>query len=323
MQASQSGLTCLAVRFRQMVQHRGCADQLELCNLAEGGSCSGPVGSMQALPWIDLLGFSDTQKATATRILLAHSVSHPQHVVSSLRSSALLANDLLVLGINSPGLPETQWHLETEKWFQTTLANIQYRIVDIPNNAWASKQNAANWQTDGGTEYGVVAPRNWQDSYAPALEALCKQQLVRSTNQYQSFLLVGVLVVIIVSCAIIITSWTLELCVANRKSRKLGGSKRHKLLAHIGDGKAHLLYTALKGAGYDGWQDELEALPHRRPHDYTCQRDIAALEEHADGSITIPGPRGGVLDTGLGSRDRQDEKMPASDVALLGRPSPV
>lgn len=273
---------------------------------------------MQVLPWLELLGFSDTQKATAARIMFAHMVSHPQHVVSSLRSSALLANDLLVLGTNSPGLPETQWHLETTNWFQTTLANMQYRIVDFPTNAWASRQDPADWQTTGGAAYGVVAPRNWQDAYGPALEDLCKQQLVRSTDQYQSFLLVGVLIVIIVSCAIIITSWTLEFCVSKRKSRKFGGSKRHKLLAHIGDGKTHLLYTALKGAGYQGWKDELEALPHRSPPDRSNQRDIAALAEGSDGAVMFPGPRNEAVSTSLGDGSSQDDKTPSYSVALLG-----
>lgn len=285
-----------------------------------GGSCSGLLGSTQVLPWADLLGFSDTQKATAARIVLAHAVSHPQHVVSSLRTSALLANDLLVLGTNSPGLPDTQWHLETTSWFQTTLANIQYRVVDFPTNAWASRQDPADWQTTGGTGYGVVAPRNWQDSYGPALEDLCKQQLVRSTDQYQSFLLVGVLIVIIVSCAIIVTSWTLEICDGNHSSRKPGGSKRHKLLAHVGDGKAHLLYTALKDAGYNGWEDELEALPHRTPPDHSAQRDIAAVVELSDGSILFPGPHTEAVGNSMGVNPKasQDDKTPSYSVALLG-----
>lgn len=301
----------------------GCADQIEICNPAVGGSCSGLQGSLQIIAWIELLGLSEAQKASAARIALAHGVSHPQHVVDSLRSSALLANDLLVLGVSSPGLPETQWHREATHWFQTTLANIQYRVVDFPNNAWDSRQDPADWLTTGGATYGVVAPRNWQDSYGPALEDQCSQQLIRSTDQYQSFHLIGVLIVVIVSCAIIVTSWTLEFCVSNRRSRKPGGLKRHKLLAHIADGKAHLLYTALKGAGYQGWVDELEALPHRQPPDHSCQRDIAAIVEQADGSIIIPGPRFGSVGVGVAPGTVQDEKTPSYSVALLGGHTPV
>lgn len=110
----------------------------------------------------------------------------------------------------------------------------------------------------------------------------------------------------------------LEVCVGKRKSRQLGGLKRHKFLAHISDGKAHLLYTALKGAGYHGWEDELEALPHRRPAVQSCQRDIAALVEYPNGSITFPVPQSEAVGTEAGRESGQDDKTPSYNVASLG-----
>lgn len=131
---------------------------------------------------------------------------------------------------------------------------------------------------------------------------------------------------ILVSCAIIITSWTLEFCVLKRKSRKPGGAKRHKFLAYVGDGKAHLMYSVLKGAGYEGWKDELEALPYRGMVERGCQRDVVGRVEREDGSIGFPSPgstvRGVGQEVGNGSL-QDDDKTPAYSVALLGGHSPA
>lgn len=227
-----------------------------------------------------------------------------------------------MLGVESPALPDDQWTREVMKWFQTALANIQYRIVDFPNNFWAANGTiAGDWKTTGNTDYGVVAAKNWQESFAPALEGLCEQQLVRSTDQYQSFLLVGVLIVVVVSVVLIVVSWTLEMCVRRRGSRREGGKKRHKLLAYVADGKTQLLHEVLKGAGHGGWENEFDAVPSRRPADADRERDISPVrEQQGRKAIRYFGPSvGNPPSERADSSERapEEEKVQSVNEALL------
>lgn len=241
------------------------------------------------------LNLNNNQRATAQRILYAHQ-SSLMHNAAGAGTGALSTSDVLVDGLYSPALPDNQWILETTRWFQTSLANIQHRIVDYPNNNWAANQSD-QWDA-AGPAFGVVSPADWKDRAASALEEQCRSQLVRSTDEYQSFVLVGIIVVVIISCTLIITSWTLHCCVSKRKDRRPGGDNRHKLISYIADSKTHMLYTSLRSAGYTGWQDEVESMPTRDAAPYSGDaKDVEAVME-SDGSIWQPGSRHGIVEYG-------------------------
>ncbi|KAI5370755.1 hypothetical protein Slin15195_G016280 [Septoria linicola] len=222
-------------------------------------------------------------------------------------SAAHYADECLVNNIYAPALPDTQWPLETTKWFQTSLANIQHRIVDYPNNNWATNRSDL-WKSNG-PSFGVVDPRIYDDTGSQAFAKQCGSQLVRSANEHQSFIVVGVVVVVVISFAWIITSWTLHLCVSKRKDRQLGARKRHKLLAYIADSKTHLAHTSLRGAGYTGWDLQMHSMPVREVEDYRNAEDIEAVVE-SNGVIWQPGPRHGAVEYNqeLLRTDTSDEK---------------
>ena len=149
--------------------------------------------------------------------------------------------------------------------FQTALANIQLRIADFPVNKWYTNETQ---------NVVVLPPSAWQEDDAAEMEQLCRRQRVMSTDQYQSFSLAGVLLVIVLGPALILTSWFLDLCIQKRSSLQPGGSKRYRRLAWIADDKLQLLRLALKGAGYDDWKNELDSVPVRVTRDKDIQPPI-------------------------------------------------
>jgi hypothetical protein len=103
--------------------------------------------------------------------------------------SALMASDRLV-DLVSPALPRDQWIIETTKWFQMAMADVQYRIVEFPND---------EWDTDTTSGPNVVKPEDWFNYSSSAMRDLCSQQLLRSSDQYQTSSLSGIVIVLIVS----------------------------------------------------------------------------------------------------------------------------
>ena len=119
------------------------------------------------------LGLNEKQEATAERIIDARLHSTIFDVIYLQGGAALMASDLVV-NLVSPALPSNQWIIETTKWFETAMANVQHRIVEFPNNAW---------DTDLNHGPDVVRPEDWFNFSSNAMRALCSQQLVRNSDQ--------------------------------------------------------------------------------------------------------------------------------------------
>ena len=217
------------------------------------------------------LGLTEKREATAERIIDARLHSTIFDVIYQQGSNALMASDLLSGLVTSPPLPRHQWILETTKWFQTAMANVQYRLVEFPNNAW---------DTDTNDGVDVVQPEEWFNFSSNAMRELGSQQLVRSTDEYQKFSLEGIVIVIAISFALIVVSCTLEWCVFLPKRRHYPeGSRRYKRLAYAADGQLQLLRVLLEKADYGDWQDKLEETPYRIPKDPSNQKDITSSFE--------------------------------------------
>ena len=213
-----------------------CHDQTRICGK---DSCT-PLTSSPKLDFRNL-GLNSVQEATALRIKTMREHSNVWNMVHMQGSAALMASDL-IMTVASPALPSDQWVLEVTTWYQSLLANLQYQAVEFPNNAEGTYPIV---QADG------------------ILEKQCYSQLVRNTAEYQSFSLSGVLIIVVVSAALIVLSWTLESCVFAGTGRQSGAYERYKRLAYSADGKHQLLRSTLEAAGYGAWKDELEHIPYR------------------------------------------------------------
>lgn len=257
-----------------------CADQIQLCNSATA-NCSPLMGS-DPTAYLQL-GLTKSQQATAVRLILAHQHSHIYDVVNGRGGSALAASDLLV-NLFSHELPDNQWIAEATQMFQTALANVQLRIVDFLTNTWFTNTTR--------NLLVLAASAVDPDDKGPEMEALCRQQRVQSTAEYQSFSLAGVIIVCVLSPAVITTSWFLESCVKQRKSLQSNGSKRYRRLAWVADGKLQLLRMALTGSGYRGWEHEMDDVPVRsgvkdiqppfEDHDAVLYPNVTSREDSHD-----------------------------------------
>jgi hypothetical protein len=246
-----------------------CADQLRICDPNTRGACSPLTGGFLVRPMG--LGLTEKQEATAERIIDARLHSTIFDVIYQQGGNALMASDLLSGLITSPPLPRNQWILETTKWFQTAMANVQYRIVEFPNNAW---------DTDTNDGVDVVQPEDWFNFSSNAMRELCSQQFVRSTDEYQTFSLEGIVIVIVISIVLIVVSCALEWCVFRPKRRRYPeGSRRYKRLAYAADGQLQLLRVVLEKEGFGDWEDKLEDTPFRIPKDPLNQKDITSKFE--------------------------------------------
>lgn len=252
----------------QWIYHIGCTDQFQLCN-PNTGECSALTGAQKLST--EALNLNEKQHATAERIQKARVFSTIYDAVYHHTAVPLLVDDIRSMFGSIP-FPSDQWTKEVEMWFQTTLANIQLRIQDFPNNFW---------NEDPSQPPKPVRAQDWPVA-TEAMTDLCGQQLVRPTEQYQSFSLAGIIIVSALSLSIIILSWTLEGCLGRFSNRKPGGSKRYKLVAYSADGKLQLLRTCLESVGVDRWQNKLGHVPYRYPPNPQDEKDIMPWSNKED-----------------------------------------
>jgi len=199
------------------------------------------------------LGFNSAQNATMDRIFLALIFSDTYDTVNGQDSSALQATSKLYQ-LFSPGLPNNQWQLELQGWFETGLVKFQQYIVDFVNNPSIANDNGL---------ISIITPGSWGGTDKNALQSQCSQQRVQSTGAYQSFSFLGIMIIIIIAPTLIILSWTLSICVNKRKDRRDNAEHAGKRYAYLADGKLNLLRMALEGRGYDHWQETISDIPVR------------------------------------------------------------
>lgn len=142
----------------------GCADQYQFREPISNRTTL--LTGLQIAKTLALeLDLNNDQVASLTRLILSMQVSDTYNTINGQNSDALVASGLLYQ-LLSPGLPSNQWQIEAGAWFETTLANIQHRIVDYATNSWASSSNAqlfvlprSHWTDQagsGGTVHGAA-----------------------------------------------------------------------------------------------------------------------------------------------------------------------
>ena len=199
------------------------------------------------------VGFNAYQQSIATRLITAVEVASNFNIVTFLGPSSLLASDNLFELVGTT-LPSDQWKREVEGWFQTSLARIQWFVIE-----WSAKLEDIG-------PYGYVTGTDLlsENEVDKASVRLCSRQRVRNTGAYQTFSFAGVVIVFIVGAAIIVVSWILDWAVG--LARRNSPSKSPAHISRITDGRFQLLRKNLvvsaKGPNSsDPWEDIEDSTP--------------------------------------------------------------
>ena len=268
-----------------------CADQYKICNSAT--SLCTPLGRRaDLLDQLVILNTTDalspSQVATAERIFFSLANSGTWNSVYGLGSSALWASARALRQI-SPGLPDNQWQLEATGWFQTSMAQVQAKVVEFASN-----------------------PPQADLTVLPVCEALdcsteaswrqqCANQLVRTAGEVRNFSFVGVIITVCVSSALILLGLTLEGIMDFFSKRKDNIS----LVARHADENLYLLAAVLAsqcrpgGEGTGNWQTTWAKVPvfsgqagWQRP---TRIKDLAVyMEEGGHDAVAVEGGDTGI-----------------------------
>ncbi|KAL2136873.1 hypothetical protein VTI74DRAFT_599 [Chaetomium olivicolor] len=224
-----------------------CAEQYAMCNPSTG-RCTPLGGILQPTENLRLgveLGYNDAQFETAARLLSSLQSAGTFNTVSSLGADALWAKEVTTRNM-SPGLPRNQWRREVEGWFQTGLARLQAIVVEFAVKTNTTKIGGREAQDKG--RFGTKPLTEGQRDQ-------CKNQLVRAVGEVQNFSLVGVLVIVCVSSALIVMDFSLERVVDVVES--CFGRRTTARDAREVDGKLHLVRVALAAAVKDAGDWEL------------------------------------------------------------------
>ncbi|KAF3766253.1 hypothetical protein M406DRAFT_11941, partial [Cryphonectria parasitica EP155] len=122
-------------------------------------------------------------------------------IVKVMSSSALEAKQSLTSGFQ-PGLPDNQWQIEVERWFQINLAAWQYLFISLATGPGISSIPGSFISTPGNTEE----------------EVLCRNQKITSAA-YTSFSMFALLLIFIFGVISIATSYLLPHCIYHYRRR--------------------------------------------------------------------------------------------------------
>ncbi|KAL1838710.1 hypothetical protein VTJ49DRAFT_2275 [Mycothermus thermophilus] len=223
-----------------------CADQYRFCNPSTNMQCGEYGGIWEFISATRTsqrsLGFSFAQAQTAMRIASALNRIDTNNIVFTLGASNALRAARPLSGVISPGLPDNQWQIEVEGWFQTMLARLQAGVVEF-----SVKEGTSPFET-------LQREKNRSLAVLPEmLKGQCPIQLVRTAGEVQNFSVLGVFLVLAVSVVLIIVNLTLEWIVDFVGSKREGRPMPRAAWARQADSKYHLLRLALTGSrNYDG-----------------------------------------------------------------------
>jgi hypothetical protein len=191
------------------VSAMACIDQYQICNPNQSPYSCTLLGQMnQMLNGTLEIDLNPAQNATAQRVGPYLTMSNTQYTVNYLGNSALLAQDH-VSNLVSAGLPPSQWQIEVEGWFAVALAKLQALAIEYPIQPTDIPAATVQLPSPSSTEPSDRAAR-----------AACSNQRIRNTGAYQSFSAVALVVITVIGVAIILTSWTVECCVAAIRQRR-------------------------------------------------------------------------------------------------------
>lgn len=238
-----------------------CTEQYQLVNPVSGSQSSLSTVEDLRHQYLDL-GFNAYQEAIATRLMLSFSLSSMFNTISNLGASSLLASDH-ILELVGTTLPADQWQREVRSWFETSLARIQWFIIEYNANT-----------VDLGDQGFISSPSEAsQDPVDKAQVRLCSLQRVRNTGDCQTFSFWGIIITVSVGVVLIILSLCLEFCVKSCR-RKYTNKHPHREIARVADNKFQLVRKNLRSTGQtservdeeNAWDDVMDEVPVAKPN---------------------------------------------------------
>ncbi|KAF2090371.1 hypothetical protein K490DRAFT_35524 [Saccharata proteae CBS 121410] len=224
----------------------GCTTQYQYCNpnVAEATGCTPLTGIFAAKNITNDAGFWGTElQRTAVHNFgynnwyLSGAINT---VVYNLGISALSARATMGGGLQSP-LPDNQWQLEVQHWYQILMANLQRMMIE-----------AAVGPADAKLDVWMVKPSTREG------RTLCASQKVKSTS-YTSFSTLSLILVFVLGGLIIAVSYTLEVLTSFVSRRlRLGLYQRVEWTANETLQLQRLAHEEL-GAG--NWETRTRGVP--------------------------------------------------------------
>ncbi|KAM0405885.1 hypothetical protein ACHAPZ_002635 [Fusarium culmorum] len=183
-----------------------CVDQHQLCN-PNNEKCT-PLLDRQRLvenAMKDSLALNVAQIVTAQRLMVVLWESSLFHQTIWTQTQSFLRAQEKVAGITGQQLPSNQWEIEMSALFNTTLANLQYHMMEYA--AGSSVPTAVN----------ITEP--WDDpsadsGWATAYKNMCYNQRTKETQGTLNFSILGLGLLFGLGLYIIVLSFILEFLMA-------------------------------------------------------------------------------------------------------------
>lgn len=220
----------------------GCAYQFELCNAdaATGRKCyNSDLDGSNLEEQFDAIGFNAKQVSIAKRILTSARIGSVYSVILAQGASDLLANARDIDGI-STYLPPDQWVVEANHMFGTSLNNLQILSVEYVTGP-----------TDLNPGVNIVDLPD-EDKW------MCTSQIVRR-DDYTSFNVLGLAIILAVGGCLIILNLTLISMVDRIQQSSEGGRRRNE--EWDASDMLQLHRITLENQGIDQWQGTDAAVP--------------------------------------------------------------
>ena len=188
----------------------GCVAKYQFCNSTPTDNLEDSCTSLRS--WygtrseLPLLNYNARQTAIWTRLAYAIQYNQIPHIINTLGDGILLANVLSEDNVVSTPLPSDQWVRELDHWFGIWMTAMQIQIV----------------------QYGTGTGSPVWDAYltppSPANASwMCTNQVVQNNN-YASFNLLAIILILVFGSTIVVLNALLDPCVRFFRSRFRSGS---------------------------------------------------------------------------------------------------
>ena len=250
--------TISSYRPDNYVSVMGCVDQYSFCN-TQNNFCTPAMGIYQMAEWIAFnngqLNLNAIQRALAIRLIKTIKSSGVDSIVATLGENAIAAKDFLSRGTQSAPLPNNQWQIEIEGWFDKGLADLQIQIVEyatgppiIPEGSYIYK----SWEDN-------TLNTTAELSVAAVDKAMCYSQMVNDTTDTVSFSITGMVILFAIGGIINFISLFIDTIVG--WIQKKTGKGNHARMCWLLDDKLQLHRYLNQELGQGQWSVEPEAMP--------------------------------------------------------------
>ena len=181
----------------------GCAEQYQLRNPVNNRVSEFTSATLLKNSRANLT-LSPIQIATFDRLVAGSVSSHLEFSVAAIGTEMLKARDRIYEDLVALSMPPNQWQEELKLWFSTSLARLQGEVLSFVVK-----------DIDGLAPYAAPSEPTWISSF----EAVCNNQIIRNMGGYQSFSMLGIILIIVLGVIIVITSLCIDSAVGLLRRR--------------------------------------------------------------------------------------------------------